>query len=122
MHYKSLPNSELELMMIIWDAGGPLTRMEIERQLPKERKLSKTTVLSFLARLEEKGFVKVEKEGRNNSYIPLIKKEDYQKQESSSSLKRLYGNSVKTFVAALYDGKELSKKQIDELKDYLDSL
>ncbi len=122
MKYRSLPNSELELMMIIWNAGRPLTRMEIERQLPKDRKLSKTTVLSFLSRLEEKKFVKVEKEGRNNRYIPLIKKEDYQKQESSSALKKLYGNSVKTFVAALYDGKELSKSQIDELRDYLDSL
>ncbi len=122
MGYKSLPDSELELMMIIWNAGEPLTRMEIERKLPKSRKLSKTTVLSFLSRLEEKGFVKVEKEGRNNKYIPLIKKEDYQKQESCSALKKLFDNSAKSFVAALYDGKKLSKSQIDELKDYLDSL
>ena len=37
-------------------------------------------------------------------------------------LKKLYGNSVKKFIAALYDGESLSKKQIEELKDYLDSL
>ena len=35
--------------------------MEIEEQLPKKRNLSKTTVLSFLSRLEEKGFVRVER-------------------------------------------------------------
>ncbi len=39
-----------------------------------------------------------------------------------SILKRLYGNSVKKFIAALYDGEGLSKNQIKELKDYLDSL
>lgn len=122
MDYKTLPNSELELMMIIWKADEPMTRIEIEEQLPKERKLSKTTVLSFLSRLEEKGFVKVEKEGRNNCYIPMVKEKDYLEQESSTILKKLYDNSVKKFVAALYDGKELSKTQIEELKDYLDSL
>ncbi|HCT92642.1 MAG TPA: penicillinase repressor [Lachnospiraceae bacterium] len=122
MEYKTLPNSELELMMILWKADRPMTRTEIEGQLPKKRNLSKTTVLSFLSRLEEKGFVRVEKEGRSNCYIPLVREEDYLQQESGSILKRLYGNSVKKFVAALYDGEGLSKGQIDELRDYLDSL
>ena len=119
---KTLPNSELELMMILWKAGRPLTRTEIEEKLPEERKISKTTILSFLSRLEEKGFVKIEKEGRNNCYIPLVEEKDYLEQESSSILKKLYDNSVRKFVACLYDGKELSKEQINELKDYLDSL
>lgn len=122
MEYKTLPNSELELMMILWKAGEPLTRTEIEERLPQKRNLSKTTVLSFLSRLEEKGFVRVEKEGRSNCYTPLVKEEDYLQQESGSILKKLYGSSVKKFVAALYDGEGLSKEQIDELKDYLDHL
>lgn len=122
MEYKTLPNSELELMMILWQADAPMTRTEIEEKLPKKRKLSKTTVLSFLSRLEEKGFVRVEKEGRNNCYFPIVEEKDYLEQESGSILKRLYGSSVKKFVAALYDGNRLSKDQIKELKDYLDSL
>ena len=122
MELKTLPNSELELMMILWRAGVPLTRMEIEERLPKKRTLSKTTILSFLSRLEEKGFVLVEKEGRNNRYLPLVQESDYLKQESGSKLKKLYGSSVKKFVAALYDGDGLSKEQIAELKDYLDRL
>ena len=122
MAYKTLPNSELELMMILWKADKPMTRTEIEERLPKKRHLSKTTVLSFLSRLEEKGFVRVEKEGRSNCYSPLVKEEEYLQQESGSILKKLYGNSVKKFIAALYDGESLSKKQIEELKDYLDSL
>lgn len=122
MEYRTLPNSELELMMILWRADAPMTRTAIEEKLPKKRKLSKTTILSFLSRLEEKGFVRVEKEGRNNCYFPIVKEKDYLEQESSSILKKLYGSSVKKFVAALYDGNRLSKDQIEELKDYLDSL
>lgn len=122
MKHKTLPNSELELMMILWKAGKPMTRTEIENRLPQKRKLSKTTVLSFLSRLEDKGFVRVEKEGRNNLYFPLVEEQEYLEQESGTILERLYGSSVKKFVAALYDGDRLSKAEIDELKDYLDSL
>lgn len=122
MGYKTLPNSELELMMILWKENRPMTRMEIEEKLPKKRKLSKTTILSFLSRLEEKGFVQVEKEGRNNCYLPLVKEKDYLNQESGTILQKLYGSSVKNFVASLYDGNCLSQDQIEELKDYLDSL
>lgn len=122
MEHKTLPNSELELMMILWNADRPMTRMEIEEKLPKKRRLSKTTVLSFLSRLEEKGFVRIEKEGTNNCYIPLVKENDYLKRESGVILKKLYGSSVRKFVAALYDGNGISKDEIKDLKDYLDSL
>ena len=47
---KRLPDSELELMMIIWDLDKPVTRFEIEDKMCEERKLSPTTILSFLSR------------------------------------------------------------------------
>ena len=117
---KRLPDSELELMMIIWDAGRPMSRNEIEEQLPGERQLSTTTILSFLSRLQEKRFVQVRKEGRNNVYEPLVRKEDYLKQESRSIWKRLYQNSVGNFMAALGQGDELSDQDLDELQEFLD--
>ena len=117
---KRLPDSELELMMIIWDAGRPMSRNEIEQQLPGDRQLSATTILSFLSRLQEKRFVQVRKEGRNNVYEPLVRKEDYLKQESRSIWKRLYQNSVGNFMAALGQGDELTDQDLDELQEFLD--
>ena len=117
---KRLPDSELELMMIIWDAGRPMSRNEIEEQLPGERQLSATTILSFLSRLQEKRFVQVRKEGRNNVYEPLVRKEDYLKQESRSIWKRLYQNSVGNFMAALGQGDERTDQDLDELQEFLD--
>ena len=117
---KRLPDSELELMMIIWDAGRPMSRNEIEEQLPGERQLSATTILSFLSRLQEKRFVQVRKEGSNNVYEPLVRKEDYLKQESRSIWKRLYQNSVGNFMAALGQGDELTDQDLDELQEFLD--
>ena len=51
-----------------------------------------------------------------------VKENDYLKRESGVILKKLYGSSVKKFVAALYDGNGISKDEIKDLKDYLDSL
>lgn len=116
---KRLPDSELEIMMIIWELDKPVTRFEIEEQLDKERKLSPTTILSFLSRLQEKGFLEVQKAGKNNVYISLIDKDIYMQTESKNILKRLYNNSVKNFLASLYDGDNLSEEDLSELANYL---
>ncbi len=117
---RRLPDSELEMMMIIWDAGRPVTRAEIEMQLPKERQLSATTILSFLSRLQEKGFVDVYREGKTNVYKAVVPKEKYLQEESRSIWKRLYQNSVGNFMTALGSGEELSEEDLDELQEFLD--
>lgn len=117
---KRLPDSELELMMIIWHAGRPVTRPEIEDELHEERKLSATAILSFLSRLEEKGFLKIEKQGKSNVYTPIIQEQDYTKKESKSILQKLYHNSIKNFMTALYDGDNLSNEDIEELQKFID--
>lgn len=116
---KRLPDSELEIMMIIWDLNKPVTRTEIEERLGEDRKLSPTTILSFLSRLQEKGFLKVEKSGKNNVYLALVERDDYMQAESRNILKRLYQNSAKNFLAALYDGDSLTKEELDELEEYI---
>lgn len=117
---RRLPDSELEMMMIIWDVGRPVTRAEIEMQLPKERQLSATTILSFLSRLQEKGFVDVYREGKTNVYKAVVPKEEYLQEESRSIWKRLYQNSVGNFMTALGSGEELSEEDLDELQEFLD--
>lgn len=116
---KRLPDSELELMMIIWDAGTAVTRGEIEERLPGTRRLSSTTILSFLARLQEKGFVKVIKNGRSNVYEALISREAYLQAESKSIWKRLYQGSVKNFMTALSAGEGLTDQDLLELQEFL---
>lgn len=117
---KRLPESELELMMIIWNANKPVTRMEIEEQLDRSRRIGATTILSFLSRLEEKGFLQVTKNGKTNIYSPLIQEKEYLKKESGSILKRLYHNSITDFVSALADGDNLTSADLDELQRFLD--
>lgn len=118
---RRLPDSELEIMMAIWNYDTPVTRIQIEEKLTREPKISATTILSFLSRLEEKGFVSVKKEGKTNIYTAEISRKKYLGEESKSILHRMYGSSLKNFVTAFYDGKQVSKQEIEELQEFLDS-
>jgi len=57
-----------------------------------------------------------------NLYTPLISQEEYQQSESKSVLEKLYGNSLKKFVASLYQGKKMNQDDIKELHDFLEEL
>jgi len=116
---KKLPDSELDIMLIIWEFNRPVTRFEIEGEMNGNKNLSATTILSFLSRLQEKGFLKVTKAGKNNIYTAVIDKESYMRMDSENVLKKLYRNSIKNFVASLYDGDNLSETDIKELEEYL---
>jgi len=116
---KRLPDSELQIMLIIWGSKEPVARPFIEERLGN-RKLAPTTILSFLSRLEQKGFVKVDRIGKNNYYSPLIEEDSYIQNEAKTVLDKLYNRSIKKFVASLYDGKELDNEELIELRDFLD--
>lgn len=116
---KRLPDSELDIMLIIWEAGEPITRSYIENQINEKKNLASTTILSLLTRLIDKGFVYAEKHGRGNIYSALVSENEYIQNEGKSMLEKLYGNSLKNFVAALYDGKKVDENELSELRDFL---
>lgn len=120
--YQRLPESELDIMIVLWNHTPPMNRMEIEKVINTKKSLAPTTILSLLARLEAKNFVEVTKQGKMNLYTPLVSQSDYQAHESQSVLEKLYGNSLKKFVTSLYQGKKVSSEEIQELSDFLKEL
>lgn len=117
---RRLPASELEIMLILWEAEKPVPRSYIDDQLKGKKEWAITTVLKLLSRLTERGFVTTERKGKMNIYSPAVSEEDYLEYESKSMLEKLYGNSVKTFVASLYNGKAIDDQDIKELRKFLD--
>lgn len=117
-----LPDSELDIMLALWKGHDNMSRMEIEEFVNQKKELAPTTILSLLARLEKKGFVAVKKEGKSNLYTPIVDQSSYQQQESRTVLEKLYGNSLKNFVTALYQGKSVGQKQLKELESFLQEM
>lgn len=117
---RRLPESELDIMLVVWNAGGGVSAPAILEGL--ERPLTASALHSYLKRLEEKGFLACEKTGKVNSYRPLVSRREYERREGMSVLSKLYAGSLERFAAALYDGGALSPGDVEELKDYLDHL
>ena len=118
--HKTLPDSELDIMLAVWRGDGPATAPAILEAL--EKPLTASALHSYLKRLEEKGYLRCEKDGRVNRYTALISEEAYRRQAGGAVLEKLYDGSLKTFAAALWDGGRLSASQVSELRDYLDEL
>ena len=118
---KRLPDAELEVMKALWQAGEPLTRPELEARLAQHHWAS-TTLLALLARLEAKGYVAREKQGRGYLYRAALSRRDYLPVESRSALARLFEGSAKNLVAAMAESDALTDRDIAELEEYLADL
>ena len=119
---KRLSDAELEIMNVLWDAGCALSRMDIEKGLADIKAWAPTTVLTFLARLIEKGFVSCEKHGRFNMYSAYIGRKQYLEWENRMFLDRFYDSSVANFVASACQGRDVSAADIEELRRLLSGM
>ena len=118
---KRLPDAELEVMKALWQAGEPLTRPELEARLAQHHWAS-TTLLALLARLEAKGYVAREKQGRGYLYRAALSRRDYLPVEGRSALARLFEGSAKNLVAAMAESDALTDRDIAELEEHLAEL
>ncbi len=115
---QKISESEMEVMQVIWGYGQSLTSAEILQALNKKKSWKPTTVLTFLARLAEKGIITSTKKGKVNQYIPLISENEYKQFETYSFLNTVHKGSVKSFITALYEGDGITKDEIEELKKW----
>ena len=74
---KKLPESEQEIMMIIWEYEEPVSRFQVEEKLNVEKNVAPSTILTLLTRLEKKGFIQKVRNGKSNLYVPLVEKENH---------------------------------------------
>ena len=119
---KRLGDAELEIMLAVWAAGEPVQSTYVQEKLRGGRDWALPAVITALNRLMEKGFLACEKQGRNNRYRPLISEQAYKAAEGRSVIDRLYGGSLPNMVAALYDGRAIGEKDLEDLRRYLDKL
>ena len=117
---KSLPDSELRVMMVIWNNSEKMSTGEILSELKDEINWKLSTLQIILTRLTEKGFLKNEKVGRINYYSSLIKYSEYKEFETKNFVKKLYNNSSKKLIASLIEGDEmLTVDDIEEIRSML---
>lgn len=119
-NFQKLSETEMELMQVIWELNHPVKSNELLEFFSKSKgKVWKgQTIATFLARLVDKGLLNVDKQGRSNVYTPQLSPKEYKKWEAKSMINVMYQGSIKHFLATLYDGEEISKEEISELKQW----
>ncbi|MCM1523922.1 MAG: BlaI/MecI/CopY family transcriptional regulator [Ruminococcus sp.] len=119
MKIKKLPETELEVMLAVWDSELPVSTSDIHKYLEKQRSWNMSALQTVLGRLTEKGFLSTEKSGKNRYFNCLISKDDYLAQENRLLLKRLNGGNLTALVASLYDSKGITDSDLEDLMRYI---
>lgn len=110
--------SEKIVLEALWQES-PLSSQEVVDRL-KHSGWNEKTVKTFLNRLVKKNIVSYKKEGRRYFYSPAVAKEDILSEESSGFLNRVFQGDIKALLATFVDNKQLSKAELDYLKQLLD--
>ena len=119
---KRLPDTELEIMKIIWHNPVPISTSEVKKKIDEETELEWTqqTLQTLLNRLIAKKYLSKDKRGKEYIYTPLVKEKDYVQYESEKIQKKIHGNSIVGLVKALFDSKKISEEDISELEKMLE--
>ena len=114
----NLTNSEWYVLDCLWETS-PMTVMELVAALGNRLGWAKSTTITTLRRMEDKGLVLCSLEGRTKHYTPAVRRENAVRGETRFFLDKVYRGSVGLMVSALAEDKALSRQEIDELYEIL---
>lgn len=117
----NLTPAEWNIMEGLWERS-PLTGREITELLEERMGWNRSTTLTLLRRLEEKGAIQSNDEGRKKVFFPIVTREEAALQETEDFLERVYKGSVSMMLSAMTKKQALSKQEIDELYAMLKDL
>lgn len=118
---KNMPrisDAEYEIMKAIWE-NEPLTAAEIVSIVDNET-WNENTIRTMVNRLLKKGAIGYEKNGKAYIYHSLISSAEYKKFEGMSFLKKIYGGSISAMFASLVSEDDISKDELNDLKELLE--
>lgn len=105
-------------MNVVWDRS-PLTAAEVFAALPADHGWKQKTVNTFLARLDDKGVLKVAKRDGVNVYAPRLRRGDCVAAESESFLQRVFQGAAGPLLLHFCEQQDLSAEEIGELQRLL---
>lgn len=115
---RSLTELENEVMQAVWDAGT-CTVDAVYRVVSRKRNLKETTVRTLLRRLEQKGYVRHEPEGRAYVYRAVEPARSLAARAVRQIIDRFCRGSVEELVSGMVEAKVLKKEDIEELEKFV---
>ncbi len=114
-----ITESEWYVLDVLWD-HSPRTAKELTDVLKNSIGWSRSTTLTMLRRMTEKGLLICEKESAQpQMYYTMLSGDEVRLRETEHFLKRVYRGSISMMLSAMTDGNKLSDTEIAELYEVL---
>lgn len=114
------PLTELEnlVMQAVWDAA-PASVEAVHRVVSQQRNVKEATVRTLLRRLEHKGYLRHEAEGRAYVYHAIEPSRSLAARAVRQIIDRLCRGSVAELVSGMVDARVLSNSELKQLEDFV---
>ncbi|HLV94063.1 MAG TPA: BlaI/MecI/CopY family transcriptional regulator [Candidatus Acidoferrales bacterium] len=113
-----LTDLENEVMQAVW-SGGTCSVEAVYLVVSRKRKLKETTVRTLLRRLEQKGCLQHESDGRAYVYRAIEPARSLAARAVRQIIDRFCQGSVEELVSGMVDAKVLNKGELDELEKFV---
>ena len=113
-----LTDLENEVMHAVWD-GGTCTVEAVYQIVSTKRKLKETTIRTLLRRLEKKGYLQHESDGRAYIYRAVEPARSLAARAVRQIIDRFCQGSVEELVSGVVEAKVLNKGDIDQLEKFV---
>ena len=115
----SFTPTEWKLMECLWERGS-VTGREAVDYLHAHAAWSRSTTLTMLRRMTEKGVIAcVDHADGVKTYAPLVSRQQAAQRETHDFLSRVYHGSVSQMVSAVTEKQSLTQQEIEELYEIL---
>ena len=111
----TLGDLQLAIMRILWDRGRA-TVNDVHQALLNERGLAPTTIATMLKKMEAKGVVDHEVDGRQFIYRPSVCQDDVTRTMVGDLVKRLYGGDALAMVNHLLSERDFDQDELANLR------
>ena len=119
---EELSLAEQEVLKTLWELGSGTVRDVCEALNRDGRRRVYTTVLTFLTRLETKGYVASDKKDVAHVFSPIVSREALLSQRITRLVDEVCEGTATPLVQALVRGRHLSHDDILQLRCLLDGL
>ena len=118
----TIPDSELDVIKVLWDRGQGTVREILETLRAAGREWSYATVATLLDRLETKGMVTSDRNDLAFVYKPVVSAQDVRQKRVTSLVDKLYQGEPGLLVLHLLKAHPLDARQAKEVRAVLDEM
>ena len=108
--------SEYRFCLILWE-HEPVSSGKLVQLTKEQLGWSKATTYTVIRRLAQRGILKNE----NTIVTALVSKEEAQKSRLEEMVEETFEGSMPAFIAAFSKGKRLSREEVEQLRQLIDS-